>query len=237
MDPSQTTKLASEAAIWTLQQAQECRAFARNGLGGDKEQMLRKAAQFDADARAALQLSGPAEITSAIGCGGEMAVVIAEVRRHVDQPGTSPDLVTVDASRTRLALAQGAGVLPLALDTAEAVSASNGVEQMLAHQIAAAHTTAMQLIRVGMGALKRHEEHNLQFAFLGTEGIRMLGASARLMEASQRAALTINRLKTAGKQTLVVQHVHVGDGGQAVVTGASQHNQHTATDDTAGQQK
>ena len=126
-------------------------------------------------------------------------MAVNEVRRHVDKPGATPDLLTVDASRTRLSLAQGAGVLPLALDAAESTNANNSVEQMLAHQIAAGHATAMQLVRMGMGALVRHEQHDLQFAFLGTEAVRLLGASARLMEASQRAALTLNRLKTAGR--------------------------------------
>jgi len=40
-----------------------------------------------------------------------------------------------------------------------------------------------------------------------------------MMEIAQRATLTIHRLRTAGTQTMVVQHVQVGDGGQAVVAG------------------
>lgn len=195
--------------------------------------LLFQADQLEADARTSLTLPGSAGASTAVGCGGEMALAIGEVRRQVDQPGTTPNLVNVDASRTRLSLAQGAGVLPLALDTAESANATNGVEQMMAHQIAAGHATAMQLVRMGMGALVRHEQHDLQFTFLGTEAVRLLGSSARLMEASQRAALTLNRLKTAGRQTLLVQHVHVGDGGQAVVTGAMQRHQLATIDDGA----
>jgi hypothetical protein len=35
--------------------------------------------------------------------------------------------------------------------------------------------------------------------------------------AKQQGALALHKLKTGGTQTLVVQHVHVGQGGQAIV--------------------
>ncbi len=43
--------------------------------------------------------------------------------------------------------------------------------------------------------------------------------SACMMDAFGRAALTLERLRNGGKQTVVVQHVAVADGGQAVVAG------------------
>jgi hypothetical protein len=48
----------------------------------------------------------------------------------------------------------------------------------------------------------------------------MAGAAARMMKTFQRGALTLERLRNGGRQTVVVQHVAVGDGGQAVVAGA-----------------
>jgi hypothetical protein len=52
------------------------------------------------------------------------------------------------------------------------------------------------------------------------EAARCAAASARLMEAFGRGMLTLERLRNGGRQTVVVQHVAVGDGGKAVVAGA-----------------
>jgi len=49
------------------------------------------------------------------------------------------------------------------------------------------------------------------------EAARLMNASARMMETYQRALLTHERLRNGGKQTVVVQHVTIGQGGQAVV--------------------
>jgi hypothetical protein len=46
-----------------------------------------------------------------------------------------------------------------------------------------------------------------------------MNSSARMMDVSQRGMITMNRLRNSGRQTMVVQHVHVSDGGQAVVAG------------------
>jgi hypothetical protein len=52
------------------------------------------------------------------------------------------------------------------------------------------------------------------------EAARMATAAARLLDASQRAALTIERLQNGGRQVVTVQHVAVGAGGRAMVAGA-----------------
>jgi hypothetical protein len=49
---------------------------------------------------------------------------------------------------------------------------------------------------------------------------RLAGAVARLMGAYQGGLLTLQRLRSGGTQKIVVQHVTVEDGGQAVVAGA-----------------
>ncbi len=51
------------------------------------------------------------------------------------------------------------------------------------------------------------------------EAARMATAAARMMEATARAALALDRLKNGNRQTVVVQYVTVADGGQAVVAG------------------
>ena len=40
-----------------------------------------------------------------------------------------------------------------------------------------------------------------------------------MMDSYQHAMLTLERMRNGGKQTVVLQHVTVADGGQAVVAG------------------
>jgi hypothetical protein len=120
----------------------------------------------------------------------------------------NPDRVSVDASLDRLDLINQNGVLNMALDAAEAVGARNAAEQMLAHQMAAAHRMSLDLMA---------QAGNTRDPI---ERCRLVNASVKLMDVCQKAALTVNRLHTGGQQTVTVQHVQVGDGGQAVVNGA-----------------
>jgi hypothetical protein len=48
---------------------------------------------------------------------------------------------------------------------------------------------------------------------------RLSNASARMIQVYQEGLLTLQKLRTGGKQTVVVQHVQVGEGGQAVIAG------------------
>jgi hypothetical protein len=50
--------------------------------------------------------------------------------------------------------------------------------------------------------------------------VRLLNAGARLVEVFQKGALALHKIRTGGKQTVVVQHVNVTNGGQAVVAGS-----------------
>ena len=54
---------------------------------------------------------------------------------------------------------------------------------------------------------------------LSVEAGRMLNASGRMMDAYQHGLLTLAKIRSGGQQTVVVQHVNVGDGGQAMVAG------------------
>ncbi len=40
-----------------------------------------------------------------------------------------------------------------------------------------------------------------------------------MMQVYQEGLLALHKVRSGGKQTVVVQHVHVSDGGQAVVAG------------------
>jgi len=51
------------------------------------------------------------------------------------------------------------------------------------------------------------------------EMARLSNAAARMMQVYQEGLLTLHKMRTGGKQVVVVQHVQVSDGGQAVIAG------------------
>jgi hypothetical protein len=120
-------------------------------------------------------------------------------------------VISVDASEHRAHAATKAGVLSAALDAAASAGAETSLEKMLAHQVAAAHHAGMELLgRVA-------EDGGLGPSLPPVERARLTNAAARLFEVAQGGCLTLQRMKTGGKQTVVVQHVTVSEGGQAVV--------------------
>ena len=129
--------------------------------------------------------------------GAESAILAKRLR--------SPDKVTVNASVDRLNLIHNADVFDLALDTAESIGATNAIEKMIAHELAAAHKTAMDL-------LERCKEQGDP-----TREIKSINAAARLMAVVQQGALAIQRLKGGGNHVMTIKHVTVEPGGQAVI--------------------
>ena len=120
-----------------------------------------------------------------------------------------PNMIGVDASEQRMEAAADAGVLEAAVDAAESARAGNSLEKMLCHQMAAAHHAAMKL-------MARGTDSRLPPA----EMARLTNAAARMMDTYQTAFLTLLKIRTGGKQTVVVQHVQVSEGGQALITGS-----------------
>ena len=57
-----------------------------------------------------------------------------------------PDLIAIDASEDRVALAHQADILSPALDTAVSAQATSSIEKMLCHQLAATHALGMKLL-------------------------------------------------------------------------------------------
>src|SRR3954470_15245377 len=133
----------------------------------------------------------------------------------------NPNYVTADASRGRLDLAQQTGALEEALDAADTIEARDSLERMLAHQLATAHVSAMKL----SAEMNKQIDHALVTRGAGENeratlnATRLAGAVGRLMSTYQQGLVTLQRLRSGGKQTVVVQHVTVSDGGQAVVAG------------------
>ena len=154
-----------------------------------------------------------------VGNGGEMAIGTKAMRPFVDTVRERPDMLAVDASRQRMELADAANVLTLGVDAAATIKAENSLEKMLAHQMAAAHTLAMELQVEARELLRMYKRTGDIHQHLSIEAGRMFNASARMMDAFQHGMLTIAKVRSGGRQTVVVQHVNVGDGGQAMVTG------------------
>jgi hypothetical protein len=119
-------------------------------------------------------------------------------------------MINVIASELRLDLAAcvRSCAAELAVDAAESVRAANSLEKMLCHQMAAAHCAAMKLTADSLDAR------------LPVEMARLSNAAARMMQVFQEGLLTLQKIRTGGKQTVVVQHVQVSDGGQAVIAGS-----------------
>jgi hypothetical protein len=206
------------AGIWKRQNATEQRVFGVRMKGESPEVARENANRMDDEADVLLDPTTYGAVP-AIGTGGEVVVDPSEATLHVDTLLGCPDMVAVDASRHRLGLVAEAGGIALALDAAETAQTTNSLEKMLAHQVAAAHIAAMQLQAEALVLLREFKDRGRRETIFTAEAARLIGASARMMGASQLGISTLYRLRTAGRQTLVVQHVHVSDGGQAVVAG------------------
>jgi hypothetical protein len=120
---------------------------------------------------------------------------------------TIPDLAAVEASldRSRLLLQSGTDVAAMALDAASSLQASNSLERMLAHQMAAAHKQAMEQ----MGRVPYEHDAAAQ--------AKRLRAAARCMSVYQQGLLALHKVRQNGQQRIMVQYVNVSDGGQAVI--------------------
>jgi hypothetical protein len=155
----------------------------------------------------------------AVGNGGEMAIGTQAMRPYVDTVRERPDMLAVDASRQRMELASKADALLLALDAANSVQPQNALEKMLIQETTAAHVAAMELQAEARELLQRYRRTGYIYQQLSIEAGRLLNASARMMDSFQSGMLTIQKVRTGGRQVVTVQHVNVGGGGQAMVAG------------------
>ena len=153
-----------------------------------------------------------------LGTGGEL-VQSRGASSYLQNTLDYPDFIAADASAQRMHLAADAGALALGVDMADTIQAQNSAERMLSHQLGAAHAGAMKLMgqlttmmMMQNNAVRTDEGANLRVT-------RLAGAASRLMLAYQQGMVTLDRLRAGGKQTIIVQHVQVNEGGQAVVAG------------------
>jgi hypothetical protein len=154
-----------------------------------------------------------------VGNGGELAIGTKAMRPFVDTVRERPDMLAIDASRQRMQLADKAGALTLGIDAAASIQAENSLEKMLTHQMASAHAMAMELQAEGRELLQRYKRTGYAYQQLSIEAGRLFNAAARMMDSYQHGLLTLTKVRSGGQQTVVVQHVAVGDGGRAMVAG------------------
>ena len=133
----------------------------------------------------------------------------------------APDVLAHQASSDAMNLAIKADVLPAALEMANSIKAKNRTEKLLAHQAVAMHSLGMKLIERANNEIERADRHatsgNVQWRQIANvEAGRATNAAARAFSAFNDAMLTLQKLRTGGKQVVQVQHVTV-KGGQAVV--------------------
>ena len=118
---------------------------------------------------------------------------------------TDPDLAAIESSLTRVRLLEMNEVVALGVDVSNTLRATNTAEKLIAHEIAVAHKVAMEQVK------------RAKFECDPAMEMKRLQISARMMAMAQQGVLTIQKLKTGGTQNVVVQHVRVEAGGQAVV--------------------
>ncbi len=159
------------------------------------------------------------------GRGGEMAPpdhpdMRGRYRQVVQAVAATPGMLAADASLARLGLARDANVLTMAVEAAQDAGAETAAQKMLAHQLAAAHPLAMDLLASAATETQKHQVAAHLNSGALAEAARTTVAAARLMDSFARGALALDRLRNGGRQTVMVQHVTVGEGGQAVVAGS-----------------
>jgi len=97
-------------------------------------------------------------------------------------------------------------VMESTLSMIESISPQNGLEAMLAVQMASVHNMAMEMSKRAM--LKEQTIEGVEYNI--NRSTKLMRTFTALMEA-------LKRLRMGGKQTIQVQHVHVNEGGQAIV--------------------
>lgn len=151
------------------------------------------------------------ELVPEIVAGGEVTHAKPPMPSWVVNTLAVPDVVALDASVHRLKLLDRMGLdcAAMALDAADSIKADNSLEKMLAHQLAVAHKAALEIM------------DKATFQQDVGDKTRLLNLAARMMETYQKGVLTLDRIRSKGEQRIVVQHVYVKDGGQAIIGNVS----------------
>ena len=139
-----------------------------------------------------------------LGSGGEaINPKTADLINTLNDPG----IAAMEASnhRTDLLTSLGNDIAAMALDAADTINAGNSLEKMLAHQMAALHQASMQMFR------------RANLAEDSAIAVKCMAAAVKAAAAYQGALTTLEKIRDEKRQHIVVQHVNINAGGQAVV--------------------
>lgn len=205
-DCSERTREGSNAVSRALRLQQSANTAALQQLTGDHpwetdEELEYKAAANALMAQEILREDGR---QIQLGSGGE---AINPKGAGLVNTLNDPTIAAIEASnhRTDLLTALGSDIAAMALDAADAIEAGNSLEKMLAHQMAALHEASLQMFR----RANLMEDHAV--------ATKCMGAAIKACTAYQNALMTLERVRGDNRQHIVVQHVQVNAGGQAVV--------------------
>jgi len=160
---------------------------------------LQEARLMEQQAGALMALEEPIEL----GAGGEIVPMRSMGLVGLESALKEPDRLDMEVSIQRTELADQAGCFESAIQTAESAKAKGAIQQMLSHQLAAAHRHSMRLL----GESEKVRDPAIS--------LKMINAATRLMEAYAKSAVALQRLQTGANQVVQVQHVQVV--GQAVI--------------------
>ena len=200
------TEHATEKAREAMSERLIAEDYQRSGIDYSSTEFHRMQAEaLEKEANDLLVLDGDRQL----GAGGEVIPTDPDEPNRMLARNTleAPDMINVAASAKRIDQLTEAGVLVEGLDAAQSIDAQNSLEKMLAHQMALCHDVAFRTITEA----GQHEDT--------VEKARLLNASARFMKAFQEGLQTLHKIRNGNRQTMVVQHVHVSEGGQAVIAG------------------
>jgi hypothetical protein len=203
-----------------------CEAEANRLLGRPDHAMEAEMAQADRVEAGVHAVLGPGE--AEMGAGGEIvphADAFNRAASYIDTVKT-PSYVTAEASRSRLDLANKAGVLTSALDIADTIDAKDSTEKNLAAQMALLHRVVMEVGTLAISCIERANgcimAKDREMYSVQTQ--RAVNTIARASAEYQGAMLTLQRVRSGGKQNITVTHIQntqVNQGGKAVITGGA----------------
>jgi hypothetical protein len=181
------------------------------------------AGKLEAAAEKVLQMP---EIARPSTNGGEMALYDYPdpddryVGLHLLDTLKHPGMTEAQASLERHKLLLEIGCVELDQDLASTIEPRNSIERMLAGQLASTHYLALRFLALSQArAVEAAKQGQPYWREHNVEACRLTNAAARLLSSFNEGAATLHKLRTGGKQTVVVQHVQVQDGGQAVIAG------------------
>jgi len=174
-------------------EAQRLRALAPDYDRVRRDFNCRLADEMEREARGLLMPTKPLQR----GLGGEIIPTAASDLSGLELMLREPDLLDLGATVQRAQLLERNDVLELGIETAQDAQAQGAIQKMVSHQLAAGHKRAMELLEESA----RASDPDI--------AIKKARASARLMDAFNRSALTLQRLQSGIGQTIQVQYMQV----------------------------